>query len=125
MSDALGSWKEGAAKSAIEAFVARVTAGGSADFVPPEDRIATFDNDGTLWCEQPLPVQIFFAQDRLKALAAADPSMRERQPFKAFLEHDMTWRCSAGRSRIRVPRSRCFCTTTMQRAKSPTTANSA
>jgi hypothetical protein len=82
------SWNEGAAKSAIVDFVARVTKEGRPDYVPPAERIATFDNDGTLWCEQPLPVQGFFLVDRVKQLAAKDPSMNARQPFKAFLEHD-------------------------------------
>ena len=66
-----------------------MTKEGGADFVPPADRIATFDNDGTLWCEQPVQVQVFFALARLRELADADPSMKERQPFKAFLEHDL------------------------------------
>lgn len=56
--------------------------------MPPAERIATFDNDGTLWCEQPVQIQVFFAQARLAELAEKDPGMRERQPFKAFLEHD-------------------------------------
>jgi phosphoserine phosphatase len=89
MSNALPSWNDGAAKSAILDFVARVTKEGGPDYVRPAERIATFDNDGTLWCEQPLQVQVFFAQDRLKALAAADPGMQQRQPFKAFLDHDL------------------------------------
>ena len=88
-SDPLPSWNDGAAKAAIVDFVARVTKRGGADFVAPADRIATFDNDGTLWCEQPVQVQVFFAMDRLEALAAKNPSLRERQPFKAFLEHDL------------------------------------
>lgn len=86
--DALPSWNAGATKSAILDFVARVTTEGGADYVRPSERIATFDNDGTLWCEQPLQVQFFFGHARLVALAAKDPSLRERQPFKAFLEHD-------------------------------------
>jgi phosphoserine phosphatase len=85
----LSSWNDGAAKSAIIDFVTRVTDESGPDFVVPAERIATFDNDGTLWCEQPMQVQLFFAQDRLKALAAQDPSMARRQPFKAFLEHDL------------------------------------
>ena len=85
----LPSWNEGPVRSAILDFVARVTKEGGPDFVPPAERIATFDNDGTLWCEQPMQVQIFFAQDRLKALAARDPTMKERQPFKAFLANDI------------------------------------
>jgi phosphoglycolate phosphatase-like HAD superfamily hydrolase len=66
-----------------------VTREGGTDFVPPAERIATFDNDGTLWCEQPVQVQIFFVGDRIRQLAAKDPSMKERQPFKAVLEHDL------------------------------------
>jgi hypothetical protein len=89
MSDRLlPSWNEGAAKSTILDFVTRVTKQGGADFVPPEQRIATFDNDGTLWCEQPLQVQFFFLIDRVKELSARDPAMSERQPFKALLEQD-------------------------------------
>ena len=79
---------DGAAKSAILDFVARVTNQGGADFVPSAGRIATFDNDGTLWCEQPLQTQFFFAFDRVKQLSAKDPTISERQPFKAVLEHD-------------------------------------
>ena len=70
---------------------------GGPDYVAPAERIATFDNDGTLWCEQPLPVQGFFLADRVKELAAKDPSMKERQPFKAFLEHDHTTLRSLGK----------------------------
>ena len=68
----LPSWNEGAAKSAIVDFVARVTKEGGKDYVPPPERIATFDNDGTLWCEQPVPVQVFFLIDRVKQLTAKD-----------------------------------------------------
>jgi phosphoserine phosphatase len=89
MSHVLASWNDGVAKSAILDFVARVTKEGGADFVPPAERIATFDNDGTLWCEQPVQVQVFFGQARLKALVEKDPALKERQPFKAFLEHDV------------------------------------
>ena len=84
----LASWNEGAAKSAIVDFVARVTKEGGRDYVPPAERIATFDNDGTLWCEQPVQVQVFFLIDRVKQLAAKDPSLKQRQPFKALLEGD-------------------------------------
>jgi phosphoserine phosphatase len=88
VTDPLPSWNDGAAKSAILDIIARVTREGGPDYVPPAERIATFDNDGTLWCEQPMQVQLFFAFDRLKALAAKDPSLKERQPFKAFLDRD-------------------------------------
>ena len=86
--ESLPSWNDGAAKSAILDFVARVTNQGGADFVPSAGRIATFDNDGTLWCEQPLQTQFFFAFDRVKQLSAKDPTISQRQPFKAVLEHD-------------------------------------
>lgn len=89
MSQLLPSWNDGAAKFALMDFVARVTDERGPDFVPPEERIATFDNDGTLWCEYPLQVQLFFAQQRLETLAKQDPSLKEKEPFKAFLEHDL------------------------------------
>jgi len=88
MGTSLAGWNDGAARSAIVEFVARVTREGGPDYVRPAERIATFDNDGTLWCEQPMQLQGFFLGDRIKALAAADPSIRSRQPFKAFIEHD-------------------------------------
>jgi haloacid dehalogenase-like hydrolase len=88
MADVLSSWNDGAVKSAIVDFVARITTKESADYVPPADRVATFDNDGTLWCEQPMQVQFLFLVDRVKKLVAKDPPMKERQPFKALLEHD-------------------------------------
>jgi hypothetical protein len=84
----LSSWNDGAVKSAILDFVARTTKEGSADFVPPAERISTFDMDGTLWCERPLQVQVFFLFDRVKELSAKDPALVERLPFKAVLEHD-------------------------------------
>jgi haloacid dehalogenase-like hydrolase len=84
----LPSWNDSAAKSAILDFVARVTKEGSAEFAPPAKRVATFDNDGTLCCEQPLQTQFFFAFNRVKELSAKDPTMAERQPFKAVIEHD-------------------------------------
>jgi phosphoserine phosphatase len=84
----LASWNDGAVKSAILDFVARATKPGGAEFAPPAERIAVFDNDGTLCCEQPLQIQFYFAFNRVKELAAKDPTMAERQPFKAVLEHD-------------------------------------
>jgi phosphoserine phosphatase len=89
MSDGLANWNNGAAKSAILDFVARVTQDGGPDFVPPAERIATFDNDGTLWCEQPLQAQFYFARDRLHAAAEADPGLKRNELFKAYLDHDM------------------------------------
>jgi hypothetical protein len=87
--DPLPSWNDGAAKQSIIDFVAAVTREGSPDFVPVPQRIATFDNDGTLWCEQPFPVQLFFALDRVKAMAPLHPEWKDKQPFKAVLEGDM------------------------------------
>jgi len=86
--DPLPSWNEGAAKRSIIDFVNRVTQPGSPDFVVPEQRIATFDNDGTLWSEQPMYFQLFFAIDRVKALAPKNPGWKTQQPFKAVLEND-------------------------------------
>src|SRR5262245_8176369 len=88
MADALASWNNGAVKAALVDFVARISKEGSADYVAQSDRIATFDNDGTLWCEQPIQVQFLFLDARVKQLAAKDPSLKERQPFKALLERD-------------------------------------
>jgi hypothetical protein len=88
-SDPLPSWNEGATKKSITDFVARVTTQGGPDFVPAEQRIATFDNDGTLWVEQPMYVQLAFALDRVKALAPMHPEWKDKQPFKAVLEGDI------------------------------------
>jgi len=87
--DALPSWNDGGTKQAILSFVATVTREGSADFVPPSERIATFDNDGTLWVEQPIPVQLAFALDRVKEMAPRHPEWKDKQPFKAALEGDI------------------------------------
>ncbi|WP_395396068.1 HAD family hydrolase (plasmid) [Novosphingobium sp. BL-8A] len=89
MTTPLSSWAEGTAKTTILQFVERVTDADGSEFVPPEGRIATFDNDGTLWCEQPLQTQFFFGRDQLQKMAAEDPGLKERQPYKAFLEHDI------------------------------------
>ena len=88
-SDDLPSWNDGTARSAILDFVARVTKDGGPDYVPPSERIAVFDNDGTLWCEQPLQPQVYFLIDRVHQLAAEDPAMSQQQPFKAVLERDL------------------------------------
>src|SRR6266700_2399599 len=79
--DPLPSWNDGPAKQSIIAFVEKVTKPGSPDFVPVPERIATFDNDGTLWCEQPVPVQFYFAVDRVKALAPQHPEWKNKEPF--------------------------------------------
>jgi phosphoglycolate phosphatase-like HAD superfamily hydrolase len=86
--DPLPSWNDGKAKSAIIAFVARVTTQGGSDFVPVEQRIATFDNDGTLWSEQPVYFQVAFVLDRVRAMAKDHPDWRTKQPYKAVLEGD-------------------------------------
>jgi phosphoglycolate phosphatase-like HAD superfamily hydrolase len=96
----LDSWNDGAVKSAIVDFVARVTREGSEDYIAPAERIAVFDNDGTLWSEQPLQIQIFFLADRIRQLAAKDPSILQRQPFKAFVEHDFKTLLSLGRQAV-------------------------
>jgi len=85
----LPSWNDSEAKDSIIDFVARVTNQGDADYVAPAERIATFDNDGTLWAEQPLYVQLAFALDRVKALATSHPEWKQKQPFKAALKGDM------------------------------------
>lgn len=87
--DPLPSWKEGVAKNSITAFVDRVTSEGSPDFVPVAERIATFDNDGTLWSEQPMYFQAFFIFDRIKTLAPQHPEWRDKEPFAAVLRGDM------------------------------------
>ena len=86
--DPLPSWNDGAVKKSITDFIPRVTTEGGADFVPPDQRIATFDNDGSLWAEQPMYFQIMFAIDRVKTLAAKNPEWKKKQPFKAVLEDD-------------------------------------
>ena len=83
----LPSWNDGAAKTAIVGFVERTVADG----VPVEERVATFDADGTLWCEQPIPVQVDFILRRLAEMAKADPKLQDRQPWKAAYEHDNDW----------------------------------
>jgi hypothetical protein len=87
--DPLPSWNDGPAKQGIISFVEKVTKEGSPAFVPPAERIATFDNDGTLWCEQPLPVQLYFALDRVKALAPRHPEWKDKEPFASLLKGDL------------------------------------
>ena len=94
--DSLPSWNDGPAKRSIIEFINRVTQSGSPYFVAPEERIATFDNDGTLWSEQPAYFQLFFAMDRVKALAPQHPEWKTKQPFKAVLENDMKALASSG-----------------------------
>ena len=86
--DPLPSWNDTTPKKAIIAFLERVTKEGSSDFVPPNERIATFDNDGTLWAEQPLYFQFLFAIDRVKALAPQHPEWKTKEPFASLLKGD-------------------------------------
>jgi len=87
--DPLPSWNDCSSKKSIVEFVKKVTTKCGPDFVPPAERIAVFDNDGTLWSEQPMYFQLFFALDRVKELAPQHPEWQEKQPFKAVLEGDM------------------------------------
>jgi phosphoglycolate phosphatase-like HAD superfamily hydrolase len=87
--DPLASWNDGPSKKFINDFVARVTQEGGPDYVKPEERIATFDHDGTLWAEQPMYFQIAFAMDRVRALAPKHPDWKTKQPFKAVLDRDI------------------------------------
>jgi len=91
------SWNDGAVKKSITDFVARVTAQGGADFVAVPERIAVFDNDGTLWTEQPYYFQFAFALDRIKAMAPQHPEWKTRQPFQALLEGDKKALAAAGK----------------------------
>jgi len=94
----LPSWNSTAAKSAIVAFVYKVTQVDSADFIPLEQRIAVFDNDGTLWAEKPAYFQMLFAMDEVKRLAPEHPEWKTEQPFSAILNNDMTTLLAQGRS---------------------------
>ena len=94
--DPLPSWNDGAAKQGIISFVEKVTKEGSAAFVPPAERIATFDNDGTLWSEQPVPVQLYFALDRVKTLAPQHPEWKTQEPFASLLKGDMKTALAGG-----------------------------
>ena len=87
--DPLPSWNDGPAKQSVITFVERVTKEGSPAFVPPAERIATFDNDGTLWSEQPVPVQLYFALDRVKVLAPQHPEWKTKEPFASLLKGDL------------------------------------
>jgi phosphoserine phosphatase len=89
--DPLQSWKDSPNRRSIVDFVDRVTTEGGSDYVPPVERIAVFDNDGTLWAEKPMPIQIDHLMRGLGAAAAADPALRERQPWKAVVERDFGW----------------------------------
>lgn len=94
--DPLPSWNEGQVKSTIVDFVNRTTTQGTPDFVPPAERIAVFDNDGTLWSEQPSYFQLAFAIDRIKAMAPQHPEWKTKQPFKGLIENDMKAALASG-----------------------------
>jgi phosphoserine phosphatase len=94
--DPLPSWNDGKAKQSIVTFVEKATQSGSPDFVPVPERIATFDNDGTLWSEQPLPVQLYFALDRVKVLSAQHPEWKTKEPFASLLKGNLKTALAGG-----------------------------
>jgi len=98
--DPLPSWNDGAAKKAIVASVERVTKKGAPDYVPTSERIAVFDNDGTLWAEQPMYFQLAFAIDRVKALAQQHPEWKEKEPFKSILAGDVKAALAGGEKAV-------------------------
>jgi phosphoglycolate phosphatase-like HAD superfamily hydrolase len=98
--DPLPSWNDGPAKQSIVAFVATVTKEGAPDFVPPAERIAVFDNDGTLWAEQPMYFQLLFALDRVKVLAPQHPEWKTKQPFASLLKGDVKGALAGGEPAI-------------------------
>jgi phosphoserine phosphatase len=94
--DPLPSWNDTASKKAIVSFVEKVTKPGAPDFVPPAERIATFDQDGTLWAEQPMYFQFFFALDRVKVLAPQHPEWKEKEPFASLLKGNVKGALTGG-----------------------------
>ena len=100
VADPLPSWNEGKTKQSILNFVREVTTAGGKNFVPVDERIATFDNDGTLWCEHPVYTQMQFAFDRIVELAPKHPEWKTQQPFKAVLEHDVKALAASGEKGI-------------------------
>ena len=100
--DPLPSWNEGAAKKAIIEFVTRVTTAGSPDFVPVNERIATFDNDGTLWCEKPVYVQYTFAFHRARVMADRDPSLMDKPAIRAIVADDREAMAKFGQMEIAI-----------------------
>src|SRR3954454_10030506 len=87
----LSTWRQGTAKEAIIGFVARTSGQGDLPAVPIAERVAVFDNDGTLWCEKPMPIQLDFILRRLAEMSTAKPELRDRQPWKAVAERDFGW----------------------------------
>ncbi|HSW33826.1 MAG TPA: hypothetical protein VLH36_09455, partial [Steroidobacteraceae bacterium] len=98
--DPLPSWNDGPARQSIVAFVAKVTQEGTAGYVPPAERIAVFDNDGCLWSEQPVYVQLAFALDRVKALAPQHPEWQTQEPFASLLKGDVGSALAGGEQAI-------------------------
>ncbi len=96
----LASWNEGSAKQSIIDFVAAVSKEGSSDFVPAAERIAVFDNDGTLWSEQPMYFQLFFAIDRVKAMAPDHPEWNDTEPFASIIKGDVKNALASGEEAI-------------------------
>jgi phosphoglycolate phosphatase-like HAD superfamily hydrolase len=94
--DPLPSWNDGPAKTAVIELVMGTTDTGSPKFVPPQERIATFDNDGTLWAEQPMYFQLLFALDRVKALAPQHPEWKDKEPFASLLKGDVKGALAGG-----------------------------
>ena len=104
MTDVLPSWRDGATRQAILDFVAAVTEGP--DAVPEAERVAVFDNDGTLWTEKPMPTQLHYLLLHWAAAAKADPSLAEKQPYKAAATGDLAWLGDGGRQALRRRRQR-------------------
>lgn len=96
MDNLLSSWNDNGTKQAILSFLHAITDPGSMDFIPPAERIATFDNDGTLWLEKPLYIQLQHALYTIAKLAAANPELRDHQPYKAVFEKDLAWLSKIG-----------------------------
>src|SRR5262245_36959822 len=98
--DPLQSWNETPPKQAIVAFISKVTREGGAEYVPPPERIAVFDNDGTLWAEQPIYFQLQFVIDRVKALAPQHPEWASKEPFSSLLKGDLKGVLASGEAGI-------------------------
>jgi phosphoglycolate phosphatase-like HAD superfamily hydrolase len=98
--NSLPSWNDGSAKDAIIDFVSRVTDESGKDYVPSARRIAVFDNDGTLWCEYPMQTQVYFGFAQLANMVEKDPALKKKQPYKAFLEHDIATLHSLGKKAV-------------------------
>ena len=98
--DPLPSWNDAPAKEAILKFVAAVTSDGTPTFLPPAERLAVFDNDGTLWVEQPMYTQFIFAMDRVAALAPQHPKWKSEEPFKTILSRDPEQMAKIGRAHV-------------------------